>query len=64
MNTNIYFMWNYFSVLMFCLNSRRWLGARSSVVVKALCYKSEGRGIAIFSNLPNPSGRYMALGST
>jgi hypothetical protein len=44
-------------------------GARGSVVVKALCCKSEGRGFAsrggkFFSNLPNPSGRTMALGST
>jgi hypothetical protein len=36
---------------------------------KALCYKSEGRGMAsrwggFFSNLPNPSGRTMALVST
>jgi hypothetical protein len=39
------------------------------VLVKALYYKPEGRGIAsrlggFFSNLPNPSGRTMALGST
>jgi hypothetical protein len=42
------------------------LGARGSVVVEALCYKPEGRGIApwIFSNLPNPSGRTTALWST
>jgi hypothetical protein len=44
-------------------------GARGSVVVEALCYKPEGRGIAsrwggFFSNLPNPTGRTMALGST
>jgi hypothetical protein len=36
-------------------------GARSSVVVKALCYKPEGRGSDTqwgdFLNLPNPSGR-------
>jgi hypothetical protein len=42
-------------------------GARGSVVVKALSYKSEGRGIesrwgGFFSNLPNPSDRTMALG--
>jgi hypothetical protein len=45
------------------------LGVRGSVVLEALCYKPEGRGIAsrcggFFSNLPNPSGRTMALGST
>jgi hypothetical protein len=36
-------------------------GARGSVVVKAQCYKPEGRGFDIrwgeFFNLPNPSGR-------
>jgi hypothetical protein len=36
-------------------------GARGSVVVKALCYKLEGRGFdsrwGEFLNLPNPSGR-------
>jgi hypothetical protein len=36
-------------------------GARGSVVVKALCYKLEGRGFDTlwgeFLNLPNPSGR-------
>jgi hypothetical protein len=36
-------------------------GACGSVVVKALCYKPEGRGFDIrwgeFFNLPNPSGR-------
>jgi hypothetical protein len=36
-------------------------GARGSVVVKALCYKPEGRGFdsrwGEFLNLPNPSGR-------
>jgi predicted benzoate:H+ symporter BenE len=37
------------------------MGARGSVVVKALCCKPEGRGIAsrwggFFSNLPNPFG--------
>jgi hypothetical protein len=36
-------------------------GARGSVVVKALCYKPEGRGFDTrrgkFLNLPNPSGR-------
>jgi hypothetical protein len=40
-----------------------------NVVVKALCYKPEGCGDRvpmkwIFSNLPNPSSRTMALGST
>jgi hypothetical protein len=44
-------------------------GARGSVVVEALSYKPEGRGIAsqegvFFSNLPNSSGRFLALGST
>jgi hypothetical protein len=37
------------------------LGARGSVVVKALCYKPDGRGFdsrwGEFLNLPNPSGR-------
>jgi hypothetical protein len=37
------------------------LGARGSVVFKALCYKPEGRGFdswwGEFLNLPNPSGR-------
>jgi hypothetical protein len=37
------------------------MGARGRVVVKALCYKPEGRGFNIrgdlFLNLPNPSGR-------
>jgi hypothetical protein len=36
-------------------------GARGNVVVKALCYKPEGRGFDTrcgeFLNLPNPSGR-------
>jgi hypothetical protein len=36
-------------------------GARGSVVVKALCYKPEGRGfdsrLGEFLNLPNLSGR-------
>jgi hypothetical protein len=36
------------------------LGARGSLVVKALCYKPEGRGFDTrwgeFLNLPNPSG--------
>jgi hypothetical protein len=40
---------------------RHLLGARGSVVVKALCYNSEGRGFDTrrgdFINLPNPSGR-------
>jgi hypothetical protein len=34
------------------------MGARSSIVVKALCYKPEGRGFdtlrGYFLNLPNP----------
>jgi hypothetical protein len=38
-----------------------YIGARGSVVVKALCYKPEGRGfetrLGAFLNLPNPSGR-------
>jgi hypothetical protein len=38
-----------------------YVGARSSVVVKALCYKPEGREFDTrldeFLNLPNPSGR-------
>jgi hypothetical protein len=39
------------------------------VVVEALCYETEDRGIAaryggFCSNLPNSSGRIMALGST
>jgi hypothetical protein len=38
-----------------------WTGARGSVVVKALCYKPEGRGFDArwgeFLNLTNPSGR-------
>jgi hypothetical protein len=39
-------------------------------LVEALCYKPEGRrfdsrcGHSIFFNLPNPSSRTMALGST
>jgi hypothetical protein len=37
------------------------VGARGIVVVKALCYKPEGRGFETrggeFLNLPNPSGR-------
>jgi hypothetical protein len=37
------------------------IGARGSVVVKALCYKPGGRGFDTrqgeFLNLPNPSGR-------
>jgi hypothetical protein len=45
------------------------IGGARSVVVEALCYKPEGRGIAsrrgeFFSNLPKPSGRTIALGST
>jgi hypothetical protein len=35
-------------------------GVRSGVVVKALCYKPEGRGFDTrgeFLNLPNPSDR-------
>jgi hypothetical protein len=42
------------------------MGARGGAVVKALRYKSEGRGIdyvRIF-HWHNPSGRTMALGST
>jgi hypothetical protein len=38
------------------------MGARGSVVVEALCYKPEDE--VDFSNLPNPAGRTMALGST
>jgi hypothetical protein len=44
--------------------------ARGSIVVEALSNKPEGRGIAsrwgefFFSNLPNPCGFTMALGST
>jgi hypothetical protein len=42
-------------------NIRFEYGARGSVVVKALCYKPEGRGFdtrrSDFLNLPNPSGR-------
>jgi hypothetical protein len=42
------------------------VGARGSVVVKALCYKPEGRGfdtrLGEFLNLPNPSGRTMPWG--
>jgi hypothetical protein len=41
------------------------MGARGSVVIKALCYKPEGRGFDIgrgeFLNLPNPSGRTRSL---
>jgi hypothetical protein len=37
------------------------MGARGSVVVQALCYKPEGRGLDTrwgeFFNVPNPSGR-------
>jgi hypothetical protein len=37
-------------------------------LVEALCYKLEGRAVRIpdggFFNLPNPSSRTMALGST
>jgi hypothetical protein len=44
------------------------IGARGSVVVKALCYKPEGRGFdnrwGEFLNLPNPSGCTSALGFT
>jgi hypothetical protein len=43
--------------------------ARGNVVLKALCYKLEGRGVRFhviefffFFNLPNPSSRTMALG--
>jgi hypothetical protein len=54
---------------VFFTNAFVLVGARGSVVVEALCYKPEGRGIAsrrggFFSNLPNPSGRSMALGLT
>jgi hypothetical protein len=42
-------------------------GAHGSVVVKALCYKLEGRGFDFrwgeFLNLPNPSGRTRPWGS-
>jgi hypothetical protein len=41
--------------------------ARGGVVVKALCYKPEGRGFETlwgeFLNLPNPSGRTKPWGS-
>jgi hypothetical protein len=42
---------------------------RGSVLVEALCCTPQGRGslpdeVEFFSNLPNPSGRTMALGST
>jgi hypothetical protein len=44
------------------------LGACGSVVVKALCYKPEGRGfdtkLGDILNLPNPSGRTRPLGFT
>jgi hypothetical protein len=40
--------------------------AHSSVVVKALCYKPEGRGfetrLSEFLNFPNPSGRTRPCG--
>jgi hypothetical protein len=43
------------------------VGARGRVVVKALCYKPEGRGFDTrqgeFLNLPNPSGRTSPWGS-
>jgi hypothetical protein len=39
-------------------------GTRGNVVVKALCCKPEGPDEVDFSNLPNPSGRIMALWST
>jgi hypothetical protein len=43
-------------------HGRSWMVvARGSLVVKALCYKPEGRGfgtrLSEFLNLPNPSGR-------
>jgi hypothetical protein len=42
---------------IYCLKN----AARGSVVVKALCFKPEGRGFDTlwgeFLNLPNPSGR-------
>jgi hypothetical protein len=45
-------------------------GNAVALLVQALCYKPEGRGFDsrlghwIFSNLPNPSSRNMALGLT
>jgi hypothetical protein len=56
----------------FSEESRIWLyvymmGARGSVVVKALCYKAEGCGFETrrdeFLNLPNLSGRIRPSGS-
>jgi hypothetical protein len=53
------------------VGSRRltaWAMAQPSVVVKAICYKPEGRGFKSrwggFLNWPTPSGRTMALEST
>jgi hypothetical protein len=47
----------HFNIILFCT----YLGARCSLVVKALRYKPEGRGFVtrwgIFLNSPNPSGR-------
>jgi hypothetical protein len=47
-----------------CINVA--LRARDSVVVKALCYKPEGRGLdsrwGDFLNLPNPSARIRPWG--
>jgi hypothetical protein len=42
------------------------MGVRGSILVKALCYKSEVRGSRwkIFSDLPDPSGRSRKLGLT
>jgi hypothetical protein len=44
-------------------------GHAVALLVEALCYKQEGRGFEssimwIYFNLPNPSSRIMALGST
>jgi hypothetical protein len=45
-----------------------WLGHAVAYLVEALCYKPEGPGSnpdeVDFFNLPNPSSRTMALGST
>jgi hypothetical protein len=41
----------------------RILGESGSVVVKALCYKPEGRWFVHYLNLPNPSGRIRPWGS-
>ena len=56
--------------LSFCARNIDLHGDRCSTVVKALCYKSEGRWFDPswchwnFSLTQNPSGRTMALGST